>query len=136
MWIRNSPLAADHAAAGAFESAMQVSQAFYISSSFHPPRCAPTYLCLYTTPFTLRPNVANTFLAPQPPSRRRQLYPPQTPLPTMLSIRPRLCPRQPLSPTSCIQCPPEPRDYRDERGSSRCCVRAVSYQRGGIGRGE
>jgi coatomer protein complex subunit alpha (xenin) len=25
MWIRNSPLAADHAAAGAFESAMQVS---------------------------------------------------------------------------------------------------------------
>lgn len=28
MWTRNSPLAADHAAAGAFESAMQVSQAF------------------------------------------------------------------------------------------------------------
>jgi len=57
MWIKNSPLAADHAAAGAFESAMQVSLFFLFTSSppsslvfspdpFHTPS-RPTQLHLY-----------------------------------------------------------------------------------------
>jgi coatomer protein complex subunit alpha (xenin) len=69
MWIKNSPLAADHAAAGAFESAMQVSLSFSffllipfpVFRSFSPS--VPSHPCLphthlsthYTTRSTPHP---------------------------------------------------------------------------------
>jgi coatomer protein complex subunit alpha (xenin) len=77
MWMRNSPLAADHAAAGAFESAMQVSLLVL------PAMCN-----------------ALTLSASQSPSRGCTFRTPQTPLHAGVPARP--CPRsrKPISPPS------------------------------------
>lgn len=86
IWVRNSPLAADHVAAGSFETAMQVSS---LSPSLLPSR-ARTEL---TSSLSLNEP------APQPSSRRRQLRSSQTPVPLGLPLLPRLHPSQPFPAT-------------------------------------
>lgn len=58
MWIKNSPLAADHAAAGAFESAMQVglSSSFLPFFFFLPPFAFRTRCLPFDNPTRLVPN--------------------------------------------------------------------------------
>lgn len=79
IWVRNSPLAADHVAAGSFETAMQVSLL-----------SLPTPLA--SSPTSNRTDSSFSPAAPQPSSRRRQLRSSQTPLPLGLPLLPRLHP--------------------------------------------
>lgn len=91
-WTKNSPLAADHAAAGSFETAMQVSLSLRLRWVLFPTKCSYSF-------------ESYAFTATQPTSRGCQLCPSQTPLFGRLPIRSPLCPRQPLSPGVTPQCP-------------------------------
>ena len=101
MWVRNSPLAADHAAAGNFESAMQVSRARLLMQSRR----------------------IELMSAAQPPSRGCQLRPAQAPLPGRVPSCARLCARQPFSPSSYFQRPPQSGNDRAARSPSCYRVR-------------
>lgn len=109
IWVRNSPLAADHIAAGSFETAMQVRNS---ETSLHPLTgiaFGHTLLSLKCHKLTVAAFVPFlSVLASQPATRHHQLCPPQASLPLSVPILASIHPGEPFASATPSLCPSKP----------------------------